>query len=362
LRRRCGVPDDVPLCPECLAQVHPDWPFCSHCGSRLNPSSSSVTLPAHAVYSPASTAPPGSIPVCGNCGAAVDTTGSFCWKCGLPLVTGREPFIPAHPESADQPGTTAESVTVPVASIREQLGGFSTQSARRTPASKRAIVGGTLLLVGVALLLVSLFVGWYGISASAADTVSGSSFTISGTATYYPLNQLTETITCQGSSYCYLVNSTYSGPYAQGSFNSLGTLYNLVADLVIGGVIIGLAAASLAFTSGRKRSGWAGGLAIIAIILVVLAPTLLFAAQPAVLNSQGSSSGGSSPRSSFFGSCAGSGCGSSFEPGETISASWGPSIGWYLGLAAIAPLLAGLFVVLGKREGSPDRFVYEQVD
>ena len=72
------------FCPHCQAQVHPDWPFCSHCGSRLD-----------------RTPPP--IPVCENCGAAVDVQGAFCWKCGVPLLTGRQPFIPAPAEGGVTP-------------------------------------------------------------------------------------------------------------------------------------------------------------------------------------------------------------------------------------------------------------------
>jgi hypothetical protein len=74
------------FCPKCAAQVHPEWPFCSHCGSRL--------MAFHEAN--------GRFPACSNCGAAVDTTGAFCWKCGVPLDTGRQPFIP-------DPGHTAQT-------------------------------------------------------------------------------------------------------------------------------------------------------------------------------------------------------------------------------------------------------------
>jgi hypothetical protein len=359
------MPEDVPLCPECLAQVHPDWPFCTHCGSRLNLGSTSAPVPALSGLNRPPIAPSGPYPVCGNCGAAVDTSGSFCWKCGVPLLTGWEPFIPAHPEPADQPGTAAESLTAPVASVREELGRASSRPARRTPASRRSVIGGTLLLLGVVLLIVSLFMGWYAYSLTASATASDVSVTISGTTTPYPLNQITEAMTCVGWSGCAQFNITSASSYSQGGDDGIGALYDIVAGFVIAGIVIGVAAAALAFSGGR-RSGLAGTLAVLAIILVALAPTLLFASQPTVISSQGapytgpgSVAGASSPRTSFFGSCSGTGCGLVFPSGTTDSGSWGPSTGWYLSFVAVAPLIAGLLLVRRQRKGPVEPSVYD---
>jgi len=363
------MPEDVPLCPECLAQVHPDWPFCTHCGSRLNLGSTSAPVPALSGLNRPPIAPSGPYPVCGNCGAAVDTSGSFCWKCGVPLLTGWEPFIPAHPEPADQPGTAAESLTVPVASVREELGRASSRPARRTLAPRRPVIGGALLLVGVVLLIAALFMGWYVYSITAADSVSGVSVRETGTITLYPLNKITQDLVCQGWSGCAPYNISSSSSYTQGGDNGVGALYDLVAGLVIGGIVVGLTAAALAFGGSRRHPNLAGSLALLAVILVALAPLLLLAVQPAVLHSQGtpytgpgSVSGGPSPETSFFGSCSGTGCGLSLPNGATDNGSWGPSTGWYLGLAAIAPLLVGFFLIRGRGQGSPDRFVYEQAE
>ncbi len=297
------------------------------------------------------------LPVCGNCGAAVDTSGAFCWKCGVPLETGREPFIPAHPESADQ--AVAEPPVIRSASFRRDLRRFSHRPSRGSRVSRRSITSGALLLAGIALLVVSLLVGWYAVSATASSEVSGTSFTVSATETYYPLNQISETVTCQGWSGCPQIDTTSWTSYSQGTFDSIGTLYDMVSIFVISAIILGLVAAFLFFTSGRQRSGWAEALVVVAVLLAVLAPAVLIAAQPAVLNSQGSSSGGSSPRTSFFGSCSGSGCGTSLPYTGALNASWGPSVGWYLCLVAIALLIIGLYVYRGPRVGSPDRIVYE---
>jgi hypothetical protein len=301
------------------------------------------------------------IPVCGNCGAAVDTSGAFCWKCGVPLETGREPFIPAHPESADQPRGAPEPPVVASASLRADLRRFSHRPSRGSRFSRRSIISGILLLSGIALLVVSLLVGWYAVSATASSEVSGTSFTVSATETYYPLNQISEAFTCQGYSGCPQIETTSWTSYSQGTFDSIGTLYDMVSVFVISAIILGLVAAFLFFTGGRQRSRWAQALVLVAIALAMLAPTILFAAQPAVLNSQGTSSGGSSPRTSFFGSCSGSGCATSLPYSGALSASWGPSVGWYLCLVAFALLIVGLYVYRGPRVGSPDRVVYEPV-
>ena len=106
--RRCGMPDEPLLCPQCQAQVHPDWPFCSHCGWRLD--QSPPPSPRQAPL----------IPVCDNCRAAVDTTGAFCWRCGVPLSTGREPFIPANVVTPSRATHTTQQGTVEVASVPEE--------------------------------------------------------------------------------------------------------------------------------------------------------------------------------------------------------------------------------------------------
>src|SRR5208282_4959121 len=183
-------------CPKCAAQVHPDWSFCTHCGSRLDYESSlgdrSATcgncgaavspsgatcwkcgsqlgtgeesmLPTQGSI-PRGATEPGSpvtsssgeeedeIPVCENCGAAVHTRGSYCWEGGGPLEAGRDPFIPAPPEAAERAEPRDETLGVYDQSSRggsrERVG----RSGRRLPRTRRSNLRGVLLLVGLTLL------------------------------------------------------------------------------------------------------------------------------------------------------------------------------------------------------------------
>lgn len=240
------------------------------------------------------------------------------------------------------------------------MAGLVRPAARPSPTSRaapsgqksllkgRPIAGVTLLLVGVALLLISLFVGWYVVSETSSETVGGSTYTVNASETVYLLNQQTLSFSCQGSSSCFQ-SGTSTGTYSQGSLTSLGGLYDTASGLVVCGAIFAAAAAFFALTGGRRRSGWVTGFALVGLLLLLLAPTLVAVAQPSVLQSQGTITGSASPSHSFFGSCSGSPCGASVAPGDPISGSWGPSVGWYLSLVAIVFLLAGLFSIRGHR-------------
>lgn len=231
----------------------------------------------------------------------------------------------------------------------------------QTPSGGRAIAGSALRVLGIALVIAALFVAWYSVSSTGEEVVGGTPLATTGSLTFYPLNQFSFKLTCQGSSSCFS-NLSGTEAYPQGTFDSIGTLYDIVAGLVIGGIVLSALAMLLAFMGGRRRSGWAGTLALVAILVLVAAPVLLAVAQPSVLSSSGGSpTGGSSPDTSFFGSCSGSGCGSSMTPGETVNESWGPSAGWYLCLVGVAFLLAGLIVGRGQRNGARPPSVYDLV-
>jgi hypothetical protein len=282
---------------------------------------------------------------CSNCGATVDAAAAACWKCGQEF----EPGV-----------VSADTNWVPRA-VGAGLGPTIPRLRAKSSTTRRSIAGGTLLIVGIVLLLVSLLVGWYAITATGSGSSDGSSYAVDGTSTYTPFTYV-ETLTCAGSSYCFS-NTTTTGAWAQGGNGNVGTLYDAVSAFVIGGVILGLAAAGLALASGGRRSGLAGVLAVIAILLAVLAPVVLLAAQPSVLNGgSGNQPGGSSPRSSFFGSCSGTGCGASLPSGSTLSASWGPALGWYLCLAAVAPLLVGFLLIRSRGKRPLVASVYEPMD
>lgn len=337
-----------PMCSRCQAGIYPSWSFCSHCGSPLTPTSPS-TYPVQVARTPQGQgAPPAPVPVCRNCGAAVDTSGAFCWKCGVPLATGREPFIPTHPEDSARSEAIPEEPTSDVRDVAEEAGELRAKYPGRARQPLKASIGGSLILVATALCLLSLFLAWYGIAATATASANGTTATVNANETFYPLNHYSVTLTCKGTSYCFS-NTTNSGSYSQNSSDHLGQLYDAVAGIMIGGIAVGVAGGILAIIT-RGKSRWAATFALVALILVALGPILLLVAQPAVLNSEGGSSSGSSPRNSFFGSCSGSGCSSSVAPGETVSGSWGPSWGWYLSLASLAPLAAGFALYRGGRQ------------
>lgn len=356
------------FCPACGNQIPPGHVFCFKCGARKYepvaaapaltqappfamptappppsppPARAAAASPNAGWRAPPAAVPPQETAQCSNCGATVDGAAVTCWKCGQEFEPG---VVPANANWAGPAGAG--------------LGRTIPRVRTRSSATRRSIIGGTLLIVGMALLLVSLFVGWYVITASGSGSSDGNSYAVGGTATYSPFSYV-ETLTCSGSSYCFS-NTTSTGAWSQGGSGSIGTLYDAVAAFVIGGIILGLAAAGLALAGGGRRSGLVGVLAVIVILLAVLAPLVLLAAQPTVLNgSSGNQSSGSSPRDSFFGSCSGSGCGQALASGTTLSASWGPSLGWYLSLGAVVPLLAGLFLVRGQRRGTAESSIYD---
>lgn len=272
----------------------------------------------------------------------------------------------ANPETSHAPEPGVESTSALPAPTPRKATKVVPRSTRKGPLSRRSVIGAALLVVGVVLLLATLFVGWYAYSITAADSSSGTPFTITGTITLFPLDQVSEAVSCQGWSGCSSYNGTVTGPYPQGGSNSLGGLYDLVAGLVIASIALGLAAAVLTLARVRRLSRLTGILVVLAIVLLALAPTILLAAQPSVLSAQGApftesgkTTSTSSPGTSFFGSCSGTGCGVSLQAGVTDSGTWGPSLGWYLCLGALAPLLAGLLVIRGEQKRSFLASLYE---
>jgi hypothetical protein len=291
-------------------------------------------------------------PVCRNCGAAVDTTGAFCWKCGVPLKTGREPFIPAHVPTPPPTESSPEWTGVHVAGVHAQQEEIPTVPRRRLLGSRGGIVGPILLLVGIALLIVALFVGWYGISATGSAVENGHPYTVSASATFYPLDQYSLSFSCSGSD-CFFTSVTNTGSYSQGPYSNLGSLYDAVTALVLAGIFLGAIAAFLAFTRRGRDSRWISVVLILAILMAAIAPMVPLAAQPSLLQSQSSaqnvSTSNPSPDTSFFGSCSGSSCGASLQVGETASGSWGPSIGWYLSLLGAVSFVVGWWFMGGRR-------------
>jgi len=215
--------------------------------------------------------------------------------------------------------------------------------------------------VGVAVLIVSLFVGWYGISSTGTATETRGTVTVQGTATFYLLNQYTITLTCSGSGGCFS-NNTYTESYSQGSFTSLGTLYDVIAAMALGSIILGALGAFLSFLGRGWQSNLTTALILAACLLAFLAPAVLLGAQPSVLSSQSPSPTGVGPWTSFVGSCSGSGCGQSLPVGATVNASWAPSLGWFLSFLSGVALLVGFLLIRGRRRVPAGRPILEFSD
>jgi hypothetical protein len=239
--------------------------------------------------------------------------------------------------------------------------------------SRGAMVPMALLVVGAILLLVSVAVGWYAYSETYSQTevpavdvqgVPTTQFSVTTSSTFYLGNQVgsSTSFSCTGSSYCSIfANLTGYGSgsqtktYSESGLNHTGTLYGAMEAVVIAGGILGLAAAALLVVAGG-RPGLRMGiliLAILALILAIVAPMTLLAAQPGTIKSDApyaNATSGSGPWTSFFGSCSASGCSAGMS--ANASMSWGPSTGWYLAIVAFVVFLLAL-VFLWRQKGEP---------
>ena len=198
-----------------------------------------------------------------------------------------------------------------------------------------AKLGGVLGVIGAILLIVALFTAFY-----------TSSFSYNGTdvsLSFFLNNKVGLTMSGGG------VSISHSSTYADSHLNSTGNLYNIVTYLTYAGIALGLLGAILAFMG---RSGAGRGLLVIALILALIGPMLLFALQPAAIQSDtsGASSSGPSGANSFFGSCSGNGCGNigAAAPGN-VSQSWGPDVGWYMSIGAFVMFLLGVLLGGGAK-------------
>lgn len=209
-------------------------------------------------------------------------------------------------------------------------------------------IGSVLVLIGAALLLIALFTTWYDHSESG----SFGGVTIKDTSDFYLGNggsAVQSSSSCSGNaSICqYVTGNTTSMSYTQARLNDTGSLAVAGQGVVIAGFVLGLLSALLGI-GARSNQPWVLPtivLAILALILAIAAPLLMFAAQPAAIDKDvtaqdhGVPPTGSGPWSSFAGSNA--------------SFSWGPSMGWYISLGASAVILVGGIFWLRARGPPP---------
>ncbi len=239
---------------------------------------------------------------------------------------------------------------------------------RRRPA--RIFDAFILIAAGAALLLSTLVLGWYTITIGSGTFVAGE--------TLYPT---AVQIWGTGSGTSYSDAAAYSAIGA----GHTGGLYLAVTCLVVAGALVGfLAAYRIRRDADRSHRRLVSALVVLTVVLAFAAPVLVAVAQPDTVcadsifvstplvappsnnssaaslpcvgdvttpGGQGSgyghySVGPAGPQGSFFGS--------SNETGEPLT--WGPSIGWYIALAASALLAIGaVMFVYGRRATVPSQ-------
>ncbi len=214
-----------------------------------------------------------------------------------------------------------------------------------------------VIFLGAALLIGSLFVGWYENKGTITETVGGVTITVTASQTFLLGNmvQNSQSYSCSSGVPCPPSTSNTSS-YSDIGLKNTGNLAMILQSIVIAGAVLGLFGGLLAFGARQQRQNWvrpAVIFALVAMIIALLAPSIMLALQPGAIHSDnimGFNNNGSTPATSFFGSCSntcfGAPSGSSFN--------WGPTTGWYMSYAAFAVLLAGAFILFFLARKPPE--------
>ena len=203
--------------------------------------------------------------------------------------------------------------------------------------------------VAATVLLASLLIAWYAVEAQGGTT----GFTVTGSDTFFLGQTVIQTAGCSGSSACPVATSN-SSTYTDLGLHNTGNLYQVVQFVVIAGIALAIAGTAILFgwgeTSQSKRS-WGITLLFLATGLAIIGPIAVLAYQPTAIHNDSPSSTWGSVASSFSGACSGSACGTGSA--GAVTASWGPSLGWYLPLVAAGILIAGMGLASFSRIPSP---------
>ena len=232
----------------------------------------------------------------------------------------------------------------------------------------RRIIVLALPLLGAALLLVSLFLGWY---TSEITATTGGGYT--NIETLNPM-WVASSESTQGQSFSKLIG------YPAANLPHTGQLYADVTLVVGLGALLGLAAGFFGVLGkGVRFRAIVFATALAASGLAVAAPTALYLEQPTTICSEpqmtwngpppvGNQSA-PTPTCGWGQPCDTQGCwtGASGPPGQESSFfgsdtsvrdhTWGPSIGWYLSFLAAVVLAGGALVAVyplrptGPRQG-----------
>ncbi|MFZ1024242.1 MAG: hypothetical protein WAN87_08910, partial [Thermoplasmata archaeon] len=140
---------------------------------------------------------------------------------------------------------------------------------------------GVLVLVGVILLVASLFVGWWTIQASGfgitETLVLGFPVTNGGNGVSYE---------CGGNLSEFTDHCPSPETYSSASLNATGRLYTAIQILVIGGIVLGLLGGVLVLRTGgdgpRRKPTII--FLVLALVLSLVAPAALTLGQPSAMN------------------------------------------------------------------------------
>lgn len=238
------------------------------------------------------------------------------------------PYAPAPPPPVYAPASPPPPTYLPAPPPRR----------RRKPLNKGMLLSSVLVVVGVAVTGVALEFPWFSIQA-----------TVSGTETwaYYPWCAYitgSTSNTGQGNQGCV----SYSALATNGG--NLQALYSIIELMVVLALILGVVAFlfGLMGAMGRRlfkrHTHLAFLLAVVAGLLMLMAPLAIAIGQPAAIASESAGAGNTAcgstgPQSSLWGSCTNT---SSPESGSVVTNwSWGPSTAWYLSFPAFLLLLLG---------------------
>lgn len=212
---------------------------------------------------------------------------------------------------------------------------------------RRLILAASLTTVGVVLLLGSIFAGWWTLTLT-----QGGGTTV--TTSFLPGNQYY--LTCSGTGCAATPGFT---DYSSGALGAVGNLYGAVQVLLILSVLLGLVvvlvgwAGVLGYGVSRRRFLLGCFTLFLAFGLGLGAVIAVTAFQTSALQQDGGGipTAAPSPLSSFWGSCSASngasdGICQTGQGGASVTAIWGPALGWALAVAAVALLLLGFIELI----------------
>jgi hypothetical protein len=201
---------------------------------------------------------------------------------------------------------------------------------------------GILAILGAILILVSLGLGWYQLQ------FSGNGNTI--TANYLPGSSAS--ISCSGSECGFVPTGSHS--YSSENMTNEGNLYMALLYMIIGAGVLGLLGAILTFLTPRLKGGmkWLPLIfVLLGLLISVGAVAYVAVGQPGAYKSDATSGGQAAPSGSWPG---GSFSGSASQ-GVGGTETWGPGVGFYLGVVAVVLFLISMILMFmawkGMKEG-----------